>query len=78
MLEAYVLATTRVERGLPRFTGQDSQGANVVKMRLPNAGEGYKPNRRDKENPRLITNMGGFEMKFDPITNLPFTLYPTE
>jgi hypothetical protein len=78
MLEAYVLATTRVERGFPRYTGQDRQGANVVKMRLPDAGEGYKPNRRDKENPRLITNMGGFEMKFDPITNVPFTLYPTE
>jgi hypothetical protein len=78
MREAYVLAITRVERGLPRYTGQSRKGANVVKMRLPDAGEGYKPNRRDKENPRLITNMGGFEMKFDPITNVPFTLYPKE
>ncbi|WP_426234891.1 RHS repeat-associated core domain-containing protein [Pseudomonas sp. TWP3-2] len=78
MLEAYVLATTRVERGLPRYTGQDSQGAKVVKMRLPESGEGYKPNRRDKENPRLVSNMGGFEMKFDPVTDVPFTLYPTE
>ncbi|QTD35103.1 RHS repeat-associated core domain-containing protein [Pseudomonas fluorescens] len=76
MLEAYVLATTRVENGLPRFTGTDAQGAKVVRMRLAGTGEGYVPNPKSKNNPKLISNMGGFEMKFDPVTNVPFTLFP--
>ncbi|MBC3778170.1 RHS repeat-associated core domain-containing protein, partial [Pseudomonas sp. SWRI99] len=76
MLKAYVLATTRVEKGLPRFTGTDSQGAKVVRMRLPDTGEGYVPNPKSKDNPKLISGMGGFEMKFDPVTKKPFTLFP--
>ncbi|EJM22712.1 RHS repeat-associated core domain-containing protein, partial [Pseudomonas sp. GM25] len=76
MLEAYVLATTRVENGLPRFTGTDAQGAKIVRMRLAGTGEGYVPNPKSKNNPKLISNMGGFEMKFDPVTNVPFTLFP--
>lgn len=75
MLKAYTLGTTRTEQGLTRFTGKDSQMADIVKMRLPGAGEGYMPNSRSKENPRLI-EMNGFEMKFDPVTGVPFTLYP--
>jgi hypothetical protein len=78
MQKAYTLATTRVEKGLPQFTGQDNKGANVVKMRLPAVGEGYVPNSKSKENPKLISDMGGFEMKFDPVTDVPFTLFPTK
>jgi hypothetical protein len=75
MLKAYTLGTTRVENGLPRFTGKDSQQSDIVRMRLPGAGEGYIPNPRSVENPRLI-EMNGFEMKFDKVTGIPFTLYP--
>jgi hypothetical protein len=75
MLEAYVLATTRVENGLPRFTGKDSQLADIVRMDLPGAGEGYVPNPKSKENPKLI-KLDRFEMKFDRVTGVPFTLYP--
>jgi len=74
MLEAYTLATTRTERGLSRFTGTDGEGHNIVRMRLPGAGEGYMPNTRSKENPRLI-KLDGFEMKFSD-AGVPFTLYP--
>ncbi|MGG7651802.1 RHS repeat domain-containing protein, partial [Pseudomonas sp. ES4] len=74
MLEAYTLATTRTERGLSRFTGKDGEDNNIVRMRLPGAGEGYIPNTRSKENPRLI-KLDGFEMKFDD-AGVPFTLYP--
>jgi len=75
MHKAYVLATTRTQHGLPRFTGKDGEGNDVVRMRLPNAGEGYFPNTKSKENPKLV-NLNGFEMKFDPETGVPFTLYP--
>jgi hypothetical protein len=75
MLKAYILATTRVERGLPQFTGKDAQSADIVRMDLPGAGKGYMPNPRSKNNPRLI-ELNRFEMKFDPVTGKPFTLFP--
>ncbi|MHC8356166.1 RHS repeat-associated core domain-containing protein [Pseudomonas sp. LB3P81] len=75
MLKAYNLGTTRTEQGLTRFTGKDSKRADIVRMRLPGAGEGYIPNPKSEKNPKLI-EMDGFEMKFDPVTGVPFTLYP--
>lgn len=39
------------------------------------SGEGYIPNPKSEKNPKLI-QMDGFEMKFDPVTGVPFTLYP--
>jgi hypothetical protein len=74
MLEAYTLATTRTKNGLPRYTGKDNEDNDVVRMRLPGAGEGYMPNSKSKENPKLI-GLDGFEMKFDD-DGVPFTLYP--
>ena len=75
MLKAYTLGTTRVENGLPRFTGKDAQLADIVRMDLPGAGEGYIPNSKSVQNPKLI-KMNRFEMKFDKETGIPFTLYP--
>ncbi|PRB42220.1 type IV secretion protein Rhs, partial [Pseudomonas sp. MYb2] len=75
MLKAYILATTRLERGLPQFTGKDAQSADIVRMDLPGAGKGYMPDPRSKNNPRLI-ELNRFEMKFDPVTGKPFTLFP--
>ncbi|MFJ7284216.1 RHS repeat-associated core domain-containing protein [Pseudomonas sp. NPDC099000] len=59
MLKAYNLGTTRTEQGLTRFTGKDSQKADIVRMRLPGAGEGYIPNPKSEKNPKLI-QMDGF------------------
>ncbi|WP_419710023.1 RHS repeat-associated core domain-containing protein [Pseudomonas sp. NFX224] len=75
MLKAYNLGVTRVEQGLPRYTGKDSQMADIVRMKLPGAGQGYIPNPKSENNPKLI-DMNGFEMKFDKVTGVPFTLYP--
>jgi len=74
MLEAYTLATTRTERGLSQFTGIDRGGNNIVRMRLPGAGEGYIPNANSKDYPVRVS-MDRFEMKFDD-KGIPFTLYP--
>ncbi|MCG6578011.1 type IV secretion protein Rhs, partial [Pseudomonas sp. AF32] len=74
-LKAYNLAISRKENGLSPFTGRDPNNNHVVRMDLPGAGEGYIPNRRDPSNPTLVT-MDKFEMKFDPDTEIPFTLYP--
>jgi hypothetical protein len=76
MLEAYTLATTRTERGLPKYTGTDLEGNNIVRMELPGAGEGYVPNAKSKEDPKLI-KLNGFEMKFNS-KGIPFTLYPVK
>lgn len=74
MHKAYILGTTRVEQGLPRFTGKDDKDNDIVRMQLPGAGEGYKPNSKSKQNPKLV-ELNGFEMKFDE-SGVPFTLYP--
>jgi RHS repeat-associated protein len=76
MLEAYTLATTRTERGLSKFTGIDREGNNIVRMKLPGAGEGYVPNPKSKENPKHV-RLDGFEMKFGD-KDIPFTLYPVK
>ena len=40
-------------------------------------GEGYKPNRKDPENPHLFENMHGSETKFSKGENpKPFTSHP--
>ncbi|MHC8407834.1 RHS repeat-associated core domain-containing protein [Pseudomonas sp. TMB3-21] len=75
MHKAYLLATTREEQGLPRFTGKDGNENDIVRMRLPGAGEGYFPNPKSPENPKYM-RLDGFEMKFDPETGIPFTLFP--
>ncbi|WP_191630160.1 RHS repeat domain-containing protein, partial [Pseudomonas fluorescens] len=74
MHKAYILGTTRTEQGLPRFTGKDNRDNDIVRMELPGAGEGYKPNSKSKQNPKLV-ELNGFEMKFDKF-GVPFTLYP--
>ncbi|UZE04907.1 RHS repeat-associated core domain-containing protein [Pseudomonas corrugata] len=74
-LRAYNLAISRKENGLSPFTGRDQRNNHIVRMDLPGAGEGYIPNRRDPSNPTLVA-MDRFEMKFDPDTEIPFTLYP--
>ncbi|MFW0756594.1 RHS repeat-associated core domain-containing protein [Pseudomonas sp. H11T01] len=74
-LEAYKLATSRTENGLPAFTGKDRSSNDIVRMKFPGAGEGYIPNPKSPENPKLM-DMNRIEMKFDRDTGIPFTLFP--
>ncbi|WP_458130000.1 RHS repeat-associated core domain-containing protein [Pseudomonas sp. Z2-11] len=74
-LKAYNLAVNREKYGLSRFTGRDQNNNNIIRMELPGAGEGYIPNKKDPSNPKLVA-MDRFEMKVDPDTGIPFTLFP--
>jgi len=75
---AYNEAMTRESRKMPRFTGEDSMGNLVVRMETENIGEGYEPNPADPSDPRYISEMYGFEMRFDFETLEPWALYPIE
>ncbi|WP_172679605.1 RHS repeat-associated core domain-containing protein, partial [Pseudomonas sp. Pf153] len=72
-------ALTRKARGLPAHTGFDRRQNPIVRMEMPGAGRGYKPNRRDRDNPILNEHMDGAEVKFDRIeTDKPFTAFPID
>ncbi|TNF79610.1 type IV secretion protein Rhs, partial [Pseudomonas sp. ICMP22404] len=72
-------ALTRTARGLPAHTGFDRRQNPIVRMEMPGAGRGYKPNRRDRTNPILNEHMNGAEVKFDRIqTDKPFTAFPID
>jgi len=77
-MNAYNEAVTRESRKMPRFTGEDSMGNLVVRMKTENIGEGYEPNPADPSDPRYIPEMHGFEMRFDFETLKPWALYPIE
>jgi hypothetical protein len=77
-MNAYNEAMTRESRKMPRFTGEDSMGNLVVRMKAENIGEGYEPNPADPSDPRYISEMCGFEMRFDFETLKPWALYPIE
>ena len=61
----------------PSPTGIDMKGNPVVVVELPDAGRGYKPNSRDKNNPRYIESMDKAEIRFDRKNpTRPFTAFP--
>ncbi|MCF5195727.1 type IV secretion protein Rhs, partial [Pseudomonas sp. PA-6-1H] len=74
-LQAWTKATSRVERGLPRYTGVDDKNNDIVRLELPGAGRGYRPNKKDPHNPTFNPSMNGAEMKFRE-DGTPFTLFP--
>ncbi|XVJ50465.1 RHS repeat domain-containing protein, partial (plasmid) [Pseudomonas sp. UBT] len=74
-LQAWTKATSRVERGLPRYTGVDDNKNDIVRLELPGAGRGYRPNKKDANNPTFNPSMNGAEMKFRE-DGTPFTLFP--
>lgn len=72
-------AMTRNKNGLIMHTGDDQHDTPIVRLELPGAGRGYKPNRRDSQNPVLNDDMNWFEVKFDKTnTQEPFTGFPSE
>ncbi|VVM74736.1 hypothetical protein PS684_02956 [Pseudomonas fluorescens] len=70
-------AMTKDKDGLIMPTGKDQNHNPIVRLELPGAGRGYKPNRRDEQNPSLNEDMNWFEVKFDSVnTQEPFTGFP--
>ncbi|MFC6337891.1 RHS repeat-associated core domain-containing protein [Pseudomonas karstica] len=61
----------------PSPTGFDSEGNPVVRMEMPGAGHGYKPNKKDKQNPKRVESLNNAEVRFDKnnVTR-PFTALP--
>ncbi|MCP1489479.1 RHS repeat-associated protein [Pseudomonas fluorescens] len=72
-------AMTKDKNGLIRHTGKDQKKNPIVRLELPGAGRGYRPNKKDKQNPGLNEDMNWFEVKFDIVnTQEPFTGFPAE
>ncbi|WP_308585340.1 RHS repeat-associated core domain-containing protein, partial [uncultured Pseudomonas sp.] len=76
-LQAWTKATSRTERGLPSYTGIDDNKNDIVRLELPGAGRGYRPNKKAPNNPTFNPSMNGVEMKFRE-DGTPFTLFPTK
>ncbi|KTS75533.1 type IV secretion protein Rhs [Pseudomonas oryzihabitans] len=72
-------ALTRKVRNLPTSNGEDIRENPTLKMEYPNSGRGYKPNSKDRQNPKLNESMNRTEVKFDPNNpDHPFTAFPSE
>jgi hypothetical protein len=70
-------ALSRMHKKNPEPTGYDADQNPIVRMKLPRAGRGYKPNTRDLNNPRYIDSLDGAEVKFDKRdVKRPFTGFP--
>ncbi|WP_260961279.1 RHS repeat protein [Pseudomonas citri] len=76
-LSALNKAMTRERLGLDPFTGLDHKKDRIVRQELPGAGRGYKPNKKDKQNPTLNEDLNWFEVKFSK-EGVPYTGFPTE
>jgi hypothetical protein len=50
-------AMTRERLGLSPHTGKGHNQYPIVRMELPGAGRGYKPNKKDVNNPKLNEHM---------------------
>lgn len=76
-LHAINEALTREARGMSPHTGFDRKENPIVRIEQPNTGRGYKPNKKDTQNPKLNESMNGAEVKFDPKnSDRPFTAFP--
>lgn len=76
-LHALNKAIHKMQDGNPSYTGHDPSGNPVIKMEMPGAGHGYKPNKKDKDNPKYIENMDHVEVRFDKNDKTrPFTAFP--
>lgn len=72
-------ALTRIDRGLPPFTGRDHNQNPIVEVESSGTGRGYKPNKKDPSNPKLNNSMNNAEVKFDKNdSSRPFTAFPSE
>ena len=53
----------------------DDNKNNIVRLELPGAGRGYRPNKMDSNNPLFNPSMNGAEMKLRE-DGTPFSLFP--
>ncbi|MGG5271340.1 hypothetical protein ACQZ2H_27505, partial [Pseudomonas lurida] len=71
--------TPREALGLAPFNGMDHSKNPILKLELPGAGRGYRPNKKDIDSPDLNENLNWFEVKFYKKDGTrPFTAYPVE
>ncbi|WP_448110221.1 RHS repeat-associated core domain-containing protein [Pseudomonas lini] len=70
-------AVSRMSRKPPAPTGFTSKRDPIVRKEMPNAGRGYKPNRRDRNNPKYVDELNYSEVRFrrQNITK-PYTAFP--
>jgi hypothetical protein len=57
-------------------TGYTPEGDPVIKKEMPGGGRGYKPNKKDINNPKYIENLNYSEVRFDQNTLRPYTAFP--
>ncbi|MDX9673655.1 MULTISPECIES: RHS repeat-associated core domain-containing protein [unclassified Pseudomonas] len=69
-------AVTRMERKNPTPTGYTQDGDPVIRKEMPGGGRGYKPNKKDKNNPKFIKDLNFSEVRFDQVSGRPYTAFP--
>uniref|UniRef100_UPI0030DD9719 RHS repeat-associated core domain-containing protein n=1 Tax=Pseudomonas sp. RA_15y_Pfl2_54 TaxID=3088704 RepID=UPI0030DD9719 len=70
-------AISRMSRKPPAPTGFTKTGDPVVRKEMPNGGRGYKPNKKDKQNPKYIDELNYSEIRFDSKDiKKPYTAFP--
>ncbi|HGM5553960.1 TPA: RHS repeat-associated core domain-containing protein [Pseudomonas putida] len=70
-------AISRMSRKPPAPTGFTKTGDPVVRKEMPNGGRGYKPNKKDKQNPKYIDELNYSEVRFDSKDiKKPYTAFP--
>lgn len=69
-------AVTRMARKNALPTGHTPQGDPFIRKEMPGGGRGYKPNKKDKENPSYIDDLNYSEVRFDRLTGKPYTAFP--
>jgi hypothetical protein len=57
-------------------TGYTPDGDPVIRKEMPGGGRGYKPNKKDRSNPRYIESLDYSEVRFDQISVKPYTGFP--
>ncbi|MHC8409187.1 RHS repeat-associated core domain-containing protein [Pseudomonas sp. Hz4] len=69
-------AVSRMNRTNPLPTGYTPDGDPVIRKEMPGGGRGYKPNKKDRANPRYIESLDYSEVRFDQISLKPYTGFP--
>jgi hypothetical protein len=69
-------AVTRMARKNPMPTGQTQVGDPIIRKEMPGGGRGYKPNKKDKDNPKFIKDLNYSEVRFDQVSGKPYTAFP--
>ncbi len=76
-LQALNKAIYKAQGNNSLHTGYDNLGNPVARMEIPNSGHRYKPNKKDKNNPKQMENMNNMEVRFDKYNiTRTFTAFP--